>query len=107
MRIALIPACCIAATSRSAIVDFPEPSIPSKAMNAPGKNSARAAARNFHSAVWLPAPASRGERVSFGELVLHLANAGHLGCELNRWPAVDHRRDCLLRLRDRRKERIV
>lgn len=81
--------------------------MPSKAMNAPAKKSARAVARNFHSAVWLPAPASRGERVSFRELVLHLANAGHLWGELDRWPAVDHRRDCILSLRDGREERIV
>ena len=100
VRMTLLPTCCNAATSRSAIVDFPEPSMPSNAMNTPGKKSGRAVARDFHSAVWLLAPATGRQRISLRELVLHLAYAGDLRGKLHRWPAVDYRRNCVLCFRD-------
>src|SRR3954447_15235718 len=74
-------------SSRLATLDFPEPSRPSKVMKYPDNRLPGPVTGDFDTPVRFATATSGCHRVSLGELMLDLADAGYLGLELNRRPA--------------------
>ncbi len=78
VRIAGMPTARNAPTRRSAIVDLPEPSMPSSAMNNALNQLAYVVAGDLHSPMRLTPETPGGKRIALRELVLNLADSGQL-----------------------------